>query len=72
MENLEKLQISSSVILPDSRVWQYNLVLRVSLPVQRTGYPLAVSFGYGTEEELKQAKPLKIVDSAEGIVDFFA
>ena len=25
-----------------------------------------------TEEELKQAKPLKIVDSAEGIVDFFA
>ena len=33
---------------------------------------IAVSFGYGTEEELKQAKPLKIVDSAEGIVDFFA
>lgn len=31
---------------------------------------IAVSFGYGTEEELKQAKPLKIVDSAEGIVDF--
>ena len=29
-------------------------------------------FGYGTEEELKQAEPLKIVDSAEGIVDFFA
>ena len=33
---------------------------------------IAVSFGYGTEEELKQAEPLKIVDSAEGIVDFFA
>mgnify|MGYP000450037046 CR=1 FL=1 len=32
---------------------------------------IAVSFGYGTEEELKQAEPLKIVDSAEGIVDFF-
>lgn len=33
---------------------------------------IAVSFGYGTEEELKKAEPLKIVDSAEGIVDFFA
>ena len=33
---------------------------------------IVVSFGYGTEEELKQAEPLKIVDSAEGIVDFFA
>ena len=33
---------------------------------------IAVSFGYGTEEELKQAEPLKIVDSAEEIVNFFA
>lgn len=33
---------------------------------------ISVSYGYGTAEELMQAKPLKIVDSAQEIVDFFA
>lgn len=32
---------------------------------------VAVSYGYGTEEELLAAGPLKIVDSAAQIVDFF-
>jgi phosphoglycolate phosphatase len=32
---------------------------------------IAVSYGYGTEEELLEAKPLKIVDSAAQIADFF-
>ena len=32
---------------------------------------VAVSYGYGTEEELKQAQPLKIADSVQGLVDFF-
>ena len=32
---------------------------------------VAVAYGYGTEQELKQAQPLKIVDSVQGIVDFF-
>lgn len=32
---------------------------------------VAVSYGYGTEDELKQAQPLKIVDSVQGITDFF-
>lgn len=33
---------------------------------------IAVSFGYGTKEELTNAEPLKIVDSAEEIANFFA
>ena len=33
---------------------------------------IAVSFGYGTEEELENAHPLQIVNSAEKILDFFA
>ena len=33
---------------------------------------IAVSYGYGTEEELKNAHPFKIVNSAEEILDFFA
>lgn len=33
---------------------------------------IAVSFGYGTEEELENAHPLQIVNSAEEILDFFA
>lgn len=33
---------------------------------------LAVSYGYGTMEELENAKPLKIVDSASAVTDFFA
>ncbi len=33
---------------------------------------VAVSYGYGTAEELQKAEPLKIVDSADGILDFFA
>ena len=33
---------------------------------------IAVSFGYGTKEELENAHPLRIVDSAEEILDFFA
>ena len=33
---------------------------------------IAVSYGYGTEGELENAHPLKIVDSAEEILDFFA
>lgn len=33
---------------------------------------VAVSYGYGSKEELEQAEPLKIVDSAEEIVNFFA
>lgn len=32
---------------------------------------LAVSYGYGTMEELENAKPLKIVDSASAVADFF-
>ena len=32
---------------------------------------LAVSYGYGSVEELEAAEPLKIVDSAEEILDFF-
>ena len=32
---------------------------------------VAVAYGYGAEQELKQAQPLKIVDSVQGIVDFF-
>ena len=32
---------------------------------------LAVSYGYGTREELENARPLKIVDSAEEVLDFF-
>lgn len=32
---------------------------------------VAVSYGYGSQEELKQAEPLKIVDSTEGVLDFF-
>ena len=33
---------------------------------------LAVSYGYGSEEELKNANPLKIVDSAQEVLDFFS
>ena len=33
---------------------------------------LAVSYGYGSEEELKNANPLKIVDSAQEVIDFFS
>ena len=33
---------------------------------------IAVSYGYGTEEELENAHPYKIVNSAEEILDFFA
>ena len=33
---------------------------------------VAVSYGYGSQEELEQAEPLKIVDSTEGVLDFFA
>lgn len=32
---------------------------------------VAVSYGYGTEEELKNAKPLKIVHSTDELLDFF-
>lgn len=32
---------------------------------------LAVSYGYGSEEELKNANPLKIADSAQEVLDFF-
>lgn len=33
---------------------------------------VAVSYGYGTMDELEAAKPLQIVDSAMGLLDFFA
>lgn len=33
---------------------------------------LAVSYGYGSEEELKNANPLKIVDSAQEVLNFFS
>lgn len=33
---------------------------------------LAVSYGYGTMEELTEAKPLQIADSVEEVLDFFA
>ena len=33
---------------------------------------VAVSYGYGTEEELRNAEPLKIVNSTEEVLDFFA
>ncbi|MDC7286398.1 HAD-IA family hydrolase [Blautia schinkii] len=33
---------------------------------------VAVSYGYGTREELEGSKPLKIVGSAEELLDFFA
>ena len=33
---------------------------------------VAVSYGYGTEEELQNANPLKIVNSTEEVLDFFA
>lgn len=33
---------------------------------------LAVSYGYGSEEELKNANPLKIADSAQEVLDFFS
>ena len=33
---------------------------------------VAVSYGYGTKEELEQAAPLKIVDSTEEVLNFFA
>lgn len=33
---------------------------------------IAVSYGYGTMEELQAAEPLKIVESAGEILDFFA
>ena len=33
---------------------------------------IAVSYGYGTREELENSHPLKIVDSTEEILDFFA
>lgn len=33
---------------------------------------VAVSYGYGPREELEAAKPLKIADSAEELLDFFA
>ena len=33
---------------------------------------IAVSYGYGTKEELENARPLKILNSAEEILDFFA
>ena len=32
---------------------------------------VAVSYGYGTEEELREAGALKITDSADGLLDFF-
>lgn len=32
---------------------------------------LVVSYGYGSEDELKNAMPLKIVDSAQEVLDFF-
>lgn len=33
---------------------------------------VAVAYGYGTREELQQARPLAIVDSVEELTDFFA
>lgn len=33
---------------------------------------VAVSWGYGSMEELTKAEPLKIVNSAEELLDFFA
>lgn len=33
---------------------------------------LAVFYGYGSEEELKNANPLKIADSAQEVLDFFS
>ena len=33
---------------------------------------IAVSYGYGTEEELKNAAPFKTVESTDEILDFFA
>ena len=33
---------------------------------------LAVSYGYGTMEELEAAQPLQIFDSAESLLTFFA
>ena len=33
---------------------------------------VAVSYGYGTKEELENAHPLKIVNSTEELLDFFA
>ena len=33
---------------------------------------VAVSYGYGPKEELEEAKPLKIVNSADELVDFFS
>ena len=32
---------------------------------------VAVSYGYGTMDELERANPLKIVNSAEGVLAFF-
>ena len=32
---------------------------------------VAVSYGYGTQEELKEAAPLQIVASADEVLDFF-
>lgn len=43
------------------------------LGARKAGLPcIAVSYGYGSEEELKNADPLKIVNSAREIVDFFS
>ena len=33
---------------------------------------VAVSYGYGTKEELKEADPLQTVASADELLDFFA
>lgn len=43
------------------------------LGAREAGVPcVAVSFGYGSKEELEAAAPLRIVDSAEEVLDFFA
>ena len=53
-------------------LWYYILEHDV-FGARRAGLEcIAVSYGYGTEEELKNAHPFKIVNSAEEILDFFA
>ena len=43
------------------------------LGARQSGLPcISVSYGYGTMEELREADPLKIVNTPEEVVDFFA
>lgn len=68
-EVLERLQMSdhrNEVIMVGDK--EYDI-----LGARKAGLQcLAISYGYGSMEELKNARPLQIVDSVQELLDFFS